>query len=317
MADETIPSLPSVATPNSTDLVPIEHGTSGGPYTSSCATIAALVAAGGGGGGGGGVTSLDGETGVITLGSSDSSVTITPTTGHIDLKAAGGGGGGGTIASLDAAQRAISSITNQWRCNDAASATALANSVGANTLSVGSTALVGAPGLLNDSATGVALAGNVATDMLLGAPGTGPATIGPYTLEFLVELLGTPQGTAPGIMGALGDTTASSHLLVAYYVSYGIYVDRDGSDYHGTLPTYFRGLVQMVVDSSNIGTLYLNGVPVLQGANGSAAAGNGAISIGAGTTGANPTAMRVQNIATYSTALTKAQLWANVTAALL
>jgi hypothetical protein len=47
------------------------------------------------GGGGGAVTSVAGETGAVTFGSSDSSVTITPSAGHVDFTAAGGGGGGG------------------------------------------------------------------------------------------------------------------------------------------------------------------------------------------------------------------------------
>jgi len=52
--------------------------------------------------GGSGITSIAGETGpVITLSSSDSSVTITPSGSNIDLKATGGGGGGGSPTYID------------------------------------------------------------------------------------------------------------------------------------------------------------------------------------------------------------------------
>jgi hypothetical protein len=59
MADELVSSLPSVASPNATDLVPIEHGPSGGPYALSQTTIAELVTAGGGGSSGGSTTPYD------------------------------------------------------------------------------------------------------------------------------------------------------------------------------------------------------------------------------------------------------------------
>jgi hypothetical protein len=70
-------------------------------------------------GGGGGVTSLAGLTGALTLGSSDSSVTVTPSGTNIDLKAAGGGGSGAplltTIADGNISQLASGNYTIGYR----------------------------------------------------------------------------------------------------------------------------------------------------------------------------------------------------------
>jgi hypothetical protein len=92
MADEPISGLPAVSSPNSTDLVPIEHGPSGGPYATSATTIAELVTAAGVSGG---VTELNTKTGAVTLTSPDSSVSIGSSGDAITLEVAGGGGGGG------------------------------------------------------------------------------------------------------------------------------------------------------------------------------------------------------------------------------
>ena len=231
---------------------------------------------------------------------------------------------GGPGASLHAAQQAISSLTQQWRCNDAPGTTTLANTKGAAVLTAGSDVTLGTGGLLNDGATSAFLGvggtagstGGHENASLWTAPGVLPTVA---TTPWSVEFLATPPQNSTYYV-AIGGTSAANVLLGtnATSIYYGVNAANAGSGtgaYNGGVGGRAQ-LIQLTWDGTTL-RLYVNGTLTTFSST-AVIAMTGLVQFGCGYAGAggNPL-MRVQNIAIYSAALTQTQIFANVAAALL
>jgi len=219
------------------------------------------------------------------------------------------------LASLHAKQAAISSIIHQWRCNDAAGSTTLADTVGSTSLAVtGSGMVVGAPGLMNDGATGVVT--YYSTGNYLSASSVIP-TSGPYCIEMLVAhptpilnqgyCLFCAQGTG-------GDGTGNYITInVDAGTGYGIYVgDFSANTFISLTPFFYPILLHMETDGTNM-YLYVNGDLWCTGTS-YYVAPSGKLYVGGAYGYSQNSTMWVQNIAVYNARLTQAQKYANANA---
>jgi len=149
------------------------------------------------------------------------------------------------VASLHAQQQTIGSIIHQWRCNDAAGSSTLADSVGSTALTVtGSSMQVGVKGLMNDGATAVSSLG--AAGNYLTASSVVP-TSGAWCIEILAAVPFVLNNNAFGIISAPG-TGGAGTGTIAYY-------EIDGSSISST-----QALTLGVFNVSSVGTQYTFGI---------------------------------------------------------
>jgi hypothetical protein len=171
--------------------------------------------------------------------------------------------GGGVSYNIDGAINALTNLTHFWKCNDAASATACADSVGSTGLTLiqsGTAPLpsLGAPSITGDGETCVNLNGFGTNNSGLLIPnGLIPST-GNFTLGFVFKLLFT-NGQFQALFCQDVNNTFVSHVDTGAQINWGVGANQGGSSrYTGTGPI---PLLYMYVVNRTAGTtsLYVDG----------------------------------------------------------
>lgn len=226
----------------------------------------------------------------------------------------GGGGGSGPTATLHFQQQQIGSLIHQWRCNDAAGSSTLADSKGSTALTVQSAAICGVPGLMNDGASCAYT--NGAASSYLSATGVVP-TSGAWCIEMLVNALQVWNGSTTGIVCAQGGSGDGSGLLVANNMQVNIALLL-GNFLANEVTKLFTGfspfLLHLEYDGSANAFMTLNGAATISGAITPAGGISGKLYVGTLEASADFGNLFVQNIAIYSARLTTAQKYANMNA---
>jgi hypothetical protein len=218
------------------------------------------------------------------------------------------------VASLHAAQQAIGTITHQWRCNDASSATSLVDSVGSSNIALsGSSFQPGVPGLMNDGASCVFFSGASG----IGAVSGVIPTSGAWCVEALCSIPAILNATSYGYFAAQG-SAGDGHGVGVFQncnpgsSTYGLCISNYSSNAQSSqTPGAHPVLLHMETDGTNM-YLAINGTIMASAA--TYVTPSGKLYIGALSNNYFAGALFIQNIATYSARLTQAQKTANANA---
>ncbi len=218
------------------------------------------------------------------------------------------------VASLHAAQQNISSLIHQWRCNDAAGSTSLADSVGSSNIALsGSSFQPGVPGLMNDGASCVFFSGASG----IGAVSGVIPTSGAWCVEALCSIPAILNATSYGYFAAQG-SAGDGHGVGVFQncnpgsSTYGLCISNYSSNAQSSqTPGAHPVLLHMETDGTNM-YLAINGTIMASAA--TYVTPSGKLYIGALSNNYFAGALFIQNIALYSAKLTQAQKWANMNA---